>query len=234
MQYWIMGAGGIGTALVETLAARGDAVQLFSRTQPTLSATALPKVTWHQVDNSDAAALTYICAGLPLPDTVINTLGMLQQADQTPEKRIEQLTAAAFEHSLHINTWPTLAMAQYLSTRLTRTDKLHFAALSARVGSISDNRAGGWYSYRISKAALNMAIKTISIEWQRRFPNAYIVGLHPGTVATDLSAPFRAGLAEGQLHTPLQAARHLVQVLDNLTAEQSGRIWAWDGQEVQP
>ena len=79
-----------------------------------------------------------------------------------------------------------------------------------------------------------MAIKTVSIEWQRRFPEAYIVGLHPGTVATELSAPFRSGLAEGQLHTPLQTAANLLQVLDNLTPQQSGRIWAWDGQEVLP
>lgn len=234
MQYWIMGAGGIGCALAETLSARGDRVVLFSRKKPELSTAAEQAVVWHKVDNTDSGALAQICDGLVLPDKVINTLGMLQQAEQRPEKRIEQLSQAAFNNSLHINTWPTLAMAQYLSTRLTRDQQLHFAALSARVGSISDNRAGGWYSYRISKAALNMAIKTISIEWQRRFPNSYIVGLHPGTVATDLSAPFRAGLSEGQLHTPLQAAGHLLQVVDKLTPEQSGRIWAWDGQEVQP
>lgn len=234
MQYWIMGAGGIGCALAETLAARGDSVLLFSRAQPRLSDLAWAAVEWHAVDNADSGALAQICNELALPDAVINTLGMLQQGSQQPEKRIEQVTEAAFHNSLHINTWPTLAMAQYLSSRLTRTDHLHFAALSARVGSISDNRAGGWYSYRISKAALNMAIKTISIEWQRRFPNAYIVGLHPGTVATELSAPFRASLSEGQLHTPLQAAQHLLQVLDNVTAEQSGRVWAWDGQEVLP
>lgn len=234
MQYWIMGAGGIGSALTEALAARGDDVLLLSRTRPELSDLAWAQTKWHAVDNTDASALAEICNQYSLPDTVINTLGMLQQTDQTPEKRLEQMTETAFNNSLHINTWPTLAMAQYLATRLTRTHALHFAALSARVGSISDNRAGGWYSYRISKAALNMAIKTISIEWQRRFPKAYIVGLHPGTVATELSAPFRSGLSEGQLHIPMQAAAHLLQVLDNLTPEQSGRIWAWDGQEVLP
>ncbi|MGO4999168.1 SDR family NAD(P)-dependent oxidoreductase [Oceanisphaera sp. W20_SRM_FM3] len=234
MQYWIMGAGGIGCALAETLAARGEQVLLLSRTRPELSDLAWSQTTWHAVDNTDASAVAETCNQYPLPATVINTLGMLQQGEQQPEKRIEQLTESAFYNSLHINTWPTLAMAQYLATRLTRTDQLHFAALSARVGSISDNRAGGWYSYRISKAALNMAIKTVSIEWQRRFPDALIVGLHPGTVATDLSAPFRAGLSEGQLHTPMQAATHLLQVLDNLIPEQSGRIWAWDGQEVLP
>lgn len=234
MSYWIMGAGGIGHALAETLASREEPVTLFSRTQPALPDSAWAYVDWQQIDNTNDGALAKCCDALPLPDVVINTLSMLQQGQQVPEKRIEQVSAAAFSNSLHINTWPTLFMAQYLAQRLTRTDKLRFAALSARVGSISDNHAGGWYSYRISKAALNMAIKTISIEWQRRFPASLIVGLHPGTVATDLSAPFRAGLAEGQLQTPLQAAEHLLAVLDSLTPEQTGRVWAWDGQEIQP
>ncbi|WP_417614842.1 SDR family NAD(P)-dependent oxidoreductase [Oceanisphaera sp.] len=229
MQYWIMGAGGIGCALARACLARGDQVVIFSRTDP-----AIDGAEWQAVDNTDQAALTEATAAHALPDRVINTLGMLHQGEQQPEKRIEQLDEAAFSNSLRINTWPTLAMAQLLSARLTRSQTLQFAALSARVGSISDNRAGGWYSYRISKAALNMAIKTIGIEWQRRFPAATIVGLHPGTVATRLSAPFRSGLAEGQLHTPAQAARHLLQVLDRVQPEHSGRLFAWDGQEIQP
>ncbi|ART79125.1 SDR family NAD(P)-dependent oxidoreductase [Oceanisphaera avium] len=232
MQYWIMGAGGIGRALTEHLARQGDNVVLFSRTLPELSSAAWPQVSWQQVNNTDGDALFKACQHLALPDTVINTIGMLQQAAQQPEKRLEQLSLAAFNNSLHINTWPTLLMAQILSQRLTRDHKLQFAALSARVGSISDNRAGGWYSYRISKAALNMAIKTIALEWQRRFPQAIMVGLHPGTVATSLSAPFRAGLAKGQLHTPEQAASHLIAVMNSLTTAHSGKIWAWDGQEI--
>ncbi|MGO1247323.1 MAG: SDR family NAD(P)-dependent oxidoreductase [Oceanisphaera sp.] len=229
MQYWIMGGGGIGVALAQAGVARGDKVLLLSRSNPHLD-----QVDWLAVNNTDQDALAKAIADYPLPDRVINTLGMLHQGVQQPEKRIEQLNEAAFNNSLRINTWPTLAMAQLLSQRLTRTTPLQFAALSARVGSISDNRAGGWYSYRVSKAALNMAIKTVSIEWQRRFPHASIVGLHPGTVATELSAPFRSGLVTGQLHTPAQAAQDLLNVLDNLSNEHSGRLFAWDGQEIQP
>ncbi|WP_298716383.1 SDR family NAD(P)-dependent oxidoreductase [uncultured Oceanisphaera sp.] len=229
MDYWIMGGGGIGCALAQACLERGDTVSLFSRTDPGMAG-----ADWLAVDNTDLEALAEATRELPLPDRVINTLGMLHQDEQQPEKRIEQCTEAALTNSIHINTWPTLAMARLLSSRLSRRQPLQFAALSARVGSISDNRAGGWYSYRISKAALNMAIKTLGIEWQRRFPAASVVGLHPGTVATGLSAPFRAGLAEGQLHSPQQTAQHLLAVLDGLGPEQSGRIFAWDGQEIQP
>ncbi len=229
MYYWIMGGGGIGRALARECLERGDKVALFSRTDPGVEG-----VDWRAVDNTNLEALTEVTRELALPARVINTLGMLHQGEQQPEKRIEHVTEAALVNSIHINTWPTLAMAQLLSVRLSRQQPLLFAALSARVGSIGDNRAGGWYSYRISKAALNMAIKTLSIEWQRRFPTACVVGLHPGTVATALSAPFHSGLAEGQLHSPERAARHLLTVLDGLGPEHSGRVFAWDGQEIQP
>ncbi len=229
MQYWIMGGGGIGRALARECLERGDKVVLFSRTDPGMDG-----ADWRTVDNTDLAALTEVTRELPLPDRVINTLGMLHQGEQQPEKRIEHVTETALANSIHINTWPTLAMARLLSSRLSRQQPLLFAALSARVGSISDNRAGGWYSYRISKAALNMAIKTLSIEWQRRFPAACVVGLHPGTVATALSAPFRSGLAEGQLQAPEVAAGHLLWVLDRLTPAQSGNLYAWDGRLIEP
>ncbi|AEY02116.1 hypothetical protein GU3_11805 [Oceanimonas sp. GK1] len=229
MRYWIMGGGGIGRALAAACLERGDEVRLFSRADPGLAG-----VHWHALDVTDEAALEAVCAGLPLPERVINTVGMLHSAQWQPEKRIEQLTETALLEHMRVNTWPTLALARLLSARLERRQPLLLAALSARVGSISDNRGGGWYSYRISKAALNMAIKNLGVEWSRRFPAACVVGLHPGTVATQLSAPFRAGLPPGQLQTPEQAARHLLRVLDGLTPAQSGRLFAWDGQEIQP
>ncbi|WMC09262.1 SDR family NAD(P)-dependent oxidoreductase [Oceanimonas pelagia] len=229
MRYWIMGGGGIGRALAAACAERGDEIRLFSRTSPELAG-----VHWHALDVTDEAAMNTVCAQLPLPERVINTVGMLHSERWQPEKRIEQLTDAALLDHLRVNTWPTLALAKLLSARMERRQPLRLAALSARVGSISDNRGGGWYSYRISKAALNMAIKNLGVEWARRFPAACVVGLHPGTVATNLSAPFCAGLPAGQLQTPQQAARHLLAVLDGLTPAQSGRLFAWNGQEIHP
>ncbi|MDP5291398.1 SDR family NAD(P)-dependent oxidoreductase [Oceanimonas sp. CHS3-5] len=229
MRYWIMGGGGIGRALAAACVERGDEVNVFSRSNPELA-----DVRWHALDITDEDAMNTVCAGLPLPERVINTVGMLHSEQWQPEKRIEQFTQEALLDHMRVNTWPTLALARLLSARMERRQPLLLAALSARVGSISDNRGGGWYSYRISKAALNMAIKNLGVEWARRFPAACVVGLHPGTVATNLSAPFRAGLPTGQLQSPEAAAQHLLAVLDGVTPEQSGRLFAWDGQEIQP
>jgi len=107
-----------------------------------------------------------------------------------------------------------------------------FAALSARVGSISDNRLGGWHAYRASKAALNMLIRNYAIEQARRAPGSICVGLHPGTVDTPLSAPFQSGVPEGRLFTADEAAAHLLDVIDGLTPEASGRCLDWAGKEV--
>jgi NAD(P)-dependent dehydrogenase (short-subunit alcohol dehydrogenase family) len=107
-----------------------------------------------------------------------------------------------------------------------------FAALSARVGSISDNRLGGWHSYRASKAALNMLLRNFALEMARTHPDGVVVGLHPGTVDSALSQPFQSGLAEGQLTTPEAAATNLLAVLSGLTSEHSGRVFDYSGAEI--
>jgi NAD(P)-dependent dehydrogenase (short-subunit alcohol dehydrogenase family) len=107
-----------------------------------------------------------------------------------------------------------------------------FAAISARVGSISDNRLGGWYSYRASKAALNMLLKTAAIELGRTRKELVVLGLHPGTVDTGLSKPFQSNVSEGKLFTPEQSARYLLEVIDGVTPEHSGSVLAWDAQTV--
>ena len=107
-----------------------------------------------------------------------------------------------------------------------------FAAISARVGSISDNRLGGWYSYRASKAALNMLLKTAAIELGRTRKELVVLGLHPGTVDTGLSKPFQSNVSEGKLFTPEQSAQYLLEVIDGVTPEHSGSVLAWDAQTV--
>lgn len=107
-----------------------------------------------------------------------------------------------------------------------------FASISARVGSIEDNRLDGWYSYRASKAALNMLLKTFSIELKRLAPSAICVGLHPGTVDTALSKPFQGNVAPGKLFSRAKSAGHLLQVINGLTPADSGAVFAWDGSRI--
>ncbi len=119
-------------------------------------------------------------------------------------------------------------VAKHFLPLLPRQGKSVFAALSARVGSIGDNRLGGWYGYRASKAGLNMIIRTLSIELTRSKPEAICVGLHPGTVDTALSRPFQSSLPPGCLFSPERSAGELLKVVDKLTCEDTGRIFAWD------
>ena len=113
-----------------------------------------------------------------------------------------------------------------------RSGKFVFASLSARVGSIGDNRLGGWYAYRASKAALNMLIRTLAIEHRRTRPSGVCVALHPGTVETALSEPFRSGVPAEKLFSPAQAAEALLAVMDRLGPEANGGFYAWDGAPI--
>ena len=107
-----------------------------------------------------------------------------------------------------------------------------FAAISARVGSITENALGGWYGYRASKAALNMLLRTLAIELARKNPRALCVGLHPGTVDTALSQPFQANVPRGRLFSPERSAVSLLQVLDELGPEANGGFFSWNGRQL--
>jgi len=127
-----------------------------------------------------------------------------------------------------VNSIGPLLVARHVGRLLARDGV--FASLSARVGSIEDNRLGGWYGYRASKAAQNMFTRTLAIEWGRSRPDRAVVALHPGTVATDLSEPFRRHATS--VFPPDQAAAQLVRILDGLTGADTGRFIAWDGADV--
>jgi NAD(P)-dependent dehydrogenase (short-subunit alcohol dehydrogenase family) len=161
---------------------------------------------------------------------VIDATGFLHDTDQGPEKSWRELNAQRLAHSFAINAIGPSLLIKHLLPRLPRLGKSVFASLSARVGSIGDNRLGGWYAYRASKAALNQIVRTASIELARRAPDAICVALHPGTVDTPLSAPFaKSGL---NLHTPTLAAAHLLTVLNDLNKDDSGGFFDWRGAPV--
>lgn len=167
-------------------------------------------------------------------DCIINTTGVLH--DQTlkirPEKRFEDLNLETLETVMQVNAFGTALLLKYFLPKTVKDQRAVFAAISARVGSIEDNRIGGWYAYRASKAALNQLLKTASIEAQRRYPELIIASLHPGTTDTDLSKPFQANVAPEKLFRPEFVVERLSGVLASLTSEHSGGFFAWDGQAI--
>ncbi|MCD8521392.1 MAG: SDR family NAD(P)-dependent oxidoreductase [Saccharospirillaceae bacterium] len=163
------------------------------------------------------------------PDAVIVCNGILHDQHHGPEKSLRDLSADWLQHSLQSNVISHIHTAQALAPFIKRDSQLRWLSLSAMVGSISDNQLGGWYSYRMSKAALNMFIKNLSIEWQRKAPHCLVAAVHPGTTNTGLSAPFQQNIAAGKLYTPQQTAQRISDVLLNLQPEQHGHLLHWDG-----
>jgi NAD(P)-dependent dehydrogenase (short-subunit alcohol dehydrogenase family) len=149
-----------------------------------------------------------------------------------PEKALKQINAKAMAHVLAVNAIAPALIAKYFLPLMARDEKAVMAHLSARVGSISDNRMGGWTSYRAAKAAQNMVVKNAAIETARRDKQKIIIGLHPGTVDSHLSAPFQGNVADDKLFSPAQSAAYLLAVIDGLQADDSGKVFAWDGQIV--
>ncbi len=220
----VIGAsGGIGGALVCRLKAVGDhaVVHALSR-----SGTGLDL----EDEASIAAAAARIAEGPP-PALVIVATGVLHGA-HSPERTYRALTAEHLMRDYRLNAIGPALVAKHLLPLMPRESRGVFAALSARVGSIGDNRLGGWHAYRASKAALNMLIRNLAIEHGRTHKAGIVVGLHPGTVATDLSAPFQAGVAPEKLFTPDHSAKQLLRVISTLEASDSGGVFAWDGQRI--
>lgn len=241
----VIGAsGGLGSAFVDALVARGDhaAVLALSRTghdAPTPGdATRCdpPTVLRAHIDLTEPesiAAAAAIARTLPPVRCVIVATGLLHAADGLrPEKSMAALDATRLARLFAVNATGPALVARHFMPLMPRDGRVVFAAVSARVGSIADNRLGGWYGYRASKAALNMLLKTLAIEWARSARDSVCVGLHPGTVDTALSAPFQGNVADGRLFTPARSAECLLDVIARLGPADSGRVFAWDGSEV--
>ena len=226
-QALIVGPGGIGLALAAELARRAPGLRV--RTAGRRRADILLDLA---EDPSLAALAARAPAELAPLRVVINTAGLLHDGALQPEKRLSQVNRQALERSFAVNTFGPLLLAQAIEPALPRDRPVHFASLSARVGSIGDNRLGGWYAYRAAKAAQNQLLRTLAIEWQRRLPLACVTLLHPGTTATPLSAPFGRSVPPTALFSPERAAGHLLDVLEGRTAAGSGAFLAWDGSPV--
>ena len=163
---------------------------------------------------------------------VINATGRLHNANLKPEKRLQHLQKDNLMESFSINTFAPILLAKTIEEFIHKDKEFNFATISARVGSIGDNRTGGWYSYRAAKAAQNQLFKSLSIEWSRKFPRATITLLHPGTVDTPLSKPFKKFVPVNNLFNVETASKYLIEVIRNQEPSKSGSFIAWDGSEI--
>ena len=216
----IVGAsGGIGSALYNELSRQAEFDQVIALARP-------------DIDLCDEASIAQAATEMPSCSIrlIVNAAGFLHDGAQRPEKSLRQLDPTFLDRSFAVNAiGPALLMKHFLPL-LPRQGRAVFASLSARVGSIGDNRLGGWYSYRASKAALNQLIHTAAIELARTHPEAVCVALHPGTVETRLSAPF---VREGQPSlSSTRAAKHLLRVIARLRSADSGGFFDWSGKPI--
>ncbi|MFP7672625.1 SDR family NAD(P)-dependent oxidoreductase [Marivita sp. S0852] len=214
----IIGAsGGIGSALCAALSQKGVDVTTLSRTDDGLDVTD---------ETSVASALQSLNGPF---DLIFVATGALEINGAAPEKTIKSVTADALVDQFMLNTVGPSLVLKHAVRLLPRKGRSVFAALSARVGSIGDNRLGGWYSYRTSKAALNQMVHSAAIELGRTHKDLICVTLHPGTVQTDFTAKYvdrHASVPAGD------AARNLIEVLNGLTVEDTGKFFDWQGKEV--
>jgi NAD(P)-dependent dehydrogenase (short-subunit alcohol dehydrogenase family) len=218
----VIGAGGaIGAAFVELLRAdpRSPHVVALGRHSD-------PPIDYGR-EETVAAAAEGLRAQAPFHAVIVAT-GVLHTAAAQPEKRLADLQLSSVEEVFRLNTFGPALVLRHFAPLLDRQRSV-MALLSAKVGSIGDNRLGGWYSYRASKAALNMLVKTASIELRRTHPGAVLVALHPGTVRSALSRPFRGDEIGCEA---AQAAAQMWRVLTSLEAADSGSFVAYDGQRL--
>lgn len=226
-------SGAIGAALVTELALRFSEAEIFafSRTETVFASDRVHGMTLDYLNEAQLSATAKQIAPL---DMIVVATGILHDEQAKPEKSIRDFTVDQFMHLYQVNTVVPAMIAKAFIPVLSKDKQVIFAALSARIGSISDNRLGGWYAYRASKAALNMLLKTLSIELSRSNKQSIVVGLHPGTVDSSLSKPFQASVPAGNLFTPEDSAKQLIDVLTHLTPKQSGKCFAFDGEEITP
>lgn len=231
----VIGAsGGIGAALVAALLADEGFATVVALSRGGVRETS--GRSWlGPIDVGDEDSIARAAADLPpTVRLVIVATGMLHAPDMQPEKSYRMLDPEVLLQSYRINAVGPALVAKHMLPRLEPHGRSVFAALSARVGSIGDNRSGGWHAYRASKAALSMILRNLAIESARRRPDTLCVGLHPGTVDTALSRPFQSGVAPGRLFSPAEAAIRLLSVIDGLDSGENGCVLDWDGRIVPP
>ena len=236
-------SGAIGAALAERILAEYPEARIVGlcrdperAPEPVRMSGQITLVPWDAEDSgslvSVAESLESVISSKEGIDTLVYAAGLLHSDTLFPEKRLEDLSAHAMGQAFSVNATGFGLLVQVLIPWLRHKELKRIAAISAKVGSITDNRLGGWYAYRSSKAALNMLVRGLSVELPRRCKPIACVALHPGTTESALSEPFRQSLAQLTVHSPAETAANLFAVLKGVTDDDNGRFLSWDGSEL--
>lgn len=238
----IVGAGqGIGLGFVQALLQRSQVQRVFALYRSPETATALLQLADRRLvslqadltqEATIAAALDRLKTQTDRLHWVINCVGVLHQGELQPEKSLRHIEADRLLQYFQTNSISAVLLAKHLTPLLRHPDPSLFATISAKVGSIGDNRLGGWYGYRASKAALNMLMKTVAIEYSRVSPRTIVTVLHPGTTDTRLSQPFQRGVPPEKLFSVERTVSQLLAVMEGLTIADSGEFFSWDGSRL--
>jgi NAD(P)-dependent dehydrogenase (short-subunit alcohol dehydrogenase family) len=238
----IVGGGqGIGLGFVRQLLAQSDIERVYATYRRLESATELlaiddSRLHCLQMDITDesqiAGVINEIQTETKALHYVINSVGVLHEGEMQPEKSLRQINSVQLIRYFQVNSIGAMLLFKYVQPLLKHDTRSILATISAKVGSIGDNEIGGWYGYRASKAALNMFIRTSSIEYKRSCPNAILVALHPGTTDTRLSLPFQRNVPPEKLFSVDQTVSQLLTVMDGLAPTHSGEFFSWDGSRI--
>lgn len=226
MGYLILGSGGLGTALARELAACGEEWQLAGRQLPK----GLDPVRYfplQEVDPLSFEALFTLYEPATLPSVVINTIGLLHDLSVMPERQVEEVNPQWLGESLLANAWPHLALGANLSRLMSPDSRLWLCSISDLAGSLGSPESGcpsgaSRYSYRMSKAALNMGARILAAEWAERFPQAGVITVHPGLMNTPMQQPFLREIDQSRLQDPARVAPRLLELIAGLSSAQSG------------
>lgn len=230
----IIGAGhGLGLALAKECRERYPSAQIITtyRIKEKAEGLLASGLESHHLDPLNEAQVESFCKSFDSIDLAINSVGMLSDGERGPEKSTKDIDLEHLTKVFQVNSCITPLWAKYLKSKFSKDTPSVFATLSAMVGSISENEIGGWYGYRASKAALNMFIKTISIEFMRSRLKTSVVAIHPGTTKTELSENFLRGV-QHKIWEPPEAAKNILNVLESCPAEGTGLFKNWDGRTI--